>query len=379
MWSNQEFDVVIVGGGFYGCCLALFLRSVTDSILIIEREPELLSRASRVNQARIHTGFHYPRSFVTALRSRELSFKFARDFAPAVADDFQMLYAIARRRSKVSAERFFRMFANMGAPIARATSSDAALFNPTLIEEVFACSEFAFDWIVLRDMLRERLERFGVEIRYECCARRVGGEGVVETDKGAPVRGKIVFNVTYSGINTLLLNSGFALLPFKHELTELALVVPPPELKSKAVTVMDGPFFSIMPYPSLGLYSLSHVRYTPHASWTVIPEDGKSPYEPAPSKPRASRWRHMMLDIQRYLPCCARLDYQGSIFDVKTILVRNENDDGRPILLRQHKKGPGFFSVMGGKIDNIYDLFEFVPSLDERLAAATDDYLMGRV
>ena len=117
MARGGDPDVVIVGGGFFGCCLALFLRSVARRVVLVEQRDELLAHASRVNQARVHTGFHYPRSFVTALRSRELSTRFAADFPEAIRSDFQMLYAIARRRSRVTTARFRRMFEDMGAPI----------------------------------------------------------------------------------------------------------------------------------------------------------------------------------------------------------------------------------------------------------------------
>ena len=53
-----RYDAIIIGGGFYGCCLALYLRSILENVLVLEREGGLLSRASFVNQARIHTGFH---------------------------------------------------------------------------------------------------------------------------------------------------------------------------------------------------------------------------------------------------------------------------------------------------------------------------------
>ena len=53
----------------------------------------------------------------------------------------------------------------------------------------------------------------------------------------------------------------------KHEITEMALIEIHSEIKDIAVTVMDGPFFSLMPFPSAELHTLSHVRYTPHISW----------------------------------------------------------------------------------------------------------------
>ena len=60
------YDYVVIGGGFYGCCLALYLRSISARVLVVEAGPRLMDRASRVNQARVHTGFHYPRSAATA-------------------------------------------------------------------------------------------------------------------------------------------------------------------------------------------------------------------------------------------------------------------------------------------------------------------------
>ena len=45
--ARHEVDVLIVGGGFFGLCLALFLRSVTRSILVVEARSELMERQSQ--------------------------------------------------------------------------------------------------------------------------------------------------------------------------------------------------------------------------------------------------------------------------------------------------------------------------------------------
>lgn len=376
--DHSDYDVVIIGGGFYGCCLALYLRSLTNRILIIEAADELLTHASRVNQARIHTGFHYPRSFVTALRSRQLQSRFVRDFSEAVQDDFTMLYAVARWGSKVSAGRFLRMFEDMGAPIEEASAQELALFDTEKISGVYRCHEYAFDWTALRDRLTDQLCKAGIPIWRGVSAERVrpAGEGVqVELDSGRSLAARRVFNVTYANLNALLQQSELKPLALKHELTEIALTVPPADLAGKAVTVMDGPFFSCMPYPSEKLYSLTHVRYTPHYSW--VDQPGRpSAMEVGRSLPQEPRWRHMMLDSARFMPCLKDCQYDHSLFEVKTVLMKSEKDDGRPILLRRHDDAPGLFSILGAKIDNIYDLFEALPKVDEKLKGADDRHLM---
>ena len=168
-----------------------------------------------------------------------------------------------------------------------------------------------------------------------------------------------VFNCTYAKLNALLSASGIPLVPLKHELTEMALVEPPPVLASAAVTVMCGPFFSCMPFPPRGLHTLSHVRYTPHLQWHDRTADGyrdgdgvRTDYAEGSAFPR------MVRDATRYLPDLARTRYRGSLWEIKTVLPRSETDDSRPILVHRDPEWPGLHCVIGGKIDNVYDLLE---------------------
>lgn len=274
-----------------------------------------------------------------------------------------MLYAISKRNSHVRANRFESVFQLMNAPIRAANSSQTALFDKDAIEAVFTCPEYAFNWIKLRQHLQSRMAENGVTVRLETEAHRVvqtqGSQLEIELSDGSMIAADTVFNITYAQLNTLLRNSGLNLYPLKHELVEIALVTPPPELADLAVTVMDGPFFSLMPFPAEALYSLSHVRYSPHAAWIDTPTDA-SAYATAAQLQHQSRWRHMVNDAARYMPCMKNTQWVRSLFEVKTVLIRNEFDDGRPILMEEHEQMPGLFSILGGKIDNIFDLFEYL-------------------
>lgn len=169
-----------------------------------------------------------------------------------------------------------------------------------------------------------------------------------------------VLNCTYSRLNKLLLASGLPPLYLKHELTEMALVEVPDEVRGRSFTMMCGPFFSIMPFPPLGLYTLSHVRYTPHCEWfDVGGRPYRDPYAYFEADPKRTRFAHMIRDVARYAPCLGKCRYVDSIWEVKTVLPKSEVDDSRPVLYRRDCGLAGLTCLMGGKIDNIYDIMEF--------------------
>ena len=78
-----------------------------------------------------------------------------------------------------------------------------------------------------------------------------------------------------------------------------------------------------------------------------------------------SKYVFMQRDAQRFLPCLRDARYVRSLFAVKTVLIQNEVDDGRPILFRRHREHPNLVTVMGGKIDNIYDVLQALNSVHD--------------
>lgn len=353
------YDAVVIGGGLYGCSVAAFLKERFDNILIVEREADLLCRASYVNQARVHKGYHYPRSFNTAYRSSVNFPLFLNDFHECIKDKFINLYCIARSSSKTSSRQFEKFCHNIGAPFRPARTALKKLFSPRLIESVYEVEEFVFDASLIRELLRERLAQCAIDAMLNAAVIAVQpldtGEILVSLDNDSLVTTRYVFNCTYSAVNQIqgLQNSSRFVL--KHEITEIALLEMSDELQGLGITVMDGPFFSTIPFPAKCLHSLTHVRYTPHAAWTEDGRSALSPYSVLEHYPKTTKVNYMLKDAQRYLPAIAEARYIDSLFEVKTVLLNNEVDDGRPILFEKSLNG-NMYSIMGGKIDNIYDI-----------------------
>jgi glycine/D-amino acid oxidase-like deaminating enzyme len=356
--AREYYDAIIIGGGFFGCCLALSMVNRFPRMLILERESDLLTRASFVNQARVHNGYHYPRSLVTALRSAFNYQCFIADFEDCVDRTFLQVYAIARGTSRVNAYQYKKFCENVGIPLRPAPKHVGRLFNQALIEEAFCTEECAFDASRLRDKLRAGIEDAGIEVAYGIEAERIScgpaGSLRIETSSGVELSSERVWNCTYSQINQLLRRSSLPPLPLKHEIAEMALIRVPPQLEGIGITVMDGPFFSTMPFPALGLHSLSHVTYTPHETWNDLQQNRRPPQDPR--LPTKSIF--MLRDAQRYVPALQAASYTGSLFETKTVLVRNEVDDGRPILCRRDYGLKNFSVILGAKIDNIYDVLK---------------------
>jgi glycine/D-amino acid oxidase-like deaminating enzyme len=367
---TPDVDAVVIGGGFYGTAIAVYLAKQrgVKNVLLVEREGKLLARASYNNQARVHNGYHYPRSFTTAYRSRINLPKFLADWPSIINGDFTKLYAIARRNSKVTAKQFERFCRDIGADFRPAKAQFRSLFEPRLVEDIFEVEEYAFDSTKLASWAKSQLAKYSVNVKLSTrvtsigkktdgvlCVRTLDGEGIQ-----AEVSAKYIFNCTYSGLNQIKGDFPGIRCGLKHEVTEMALVKLSGVLSEVGITVMDGPFFSVMPFPSRSLHTLSHVRYTPHFNW----EDkvGSDPYLRLHEYEKATRVDRMVRDVTRYIPSFKSATFVDSLFEVKTVLMKSEVDDGRPILFEKHADMPGCFSILGGKIDNIYDVLEKLDS-----------------
>ena len=371
---KAKYDAVISGGGFFGASIAIHLKEMGMDVLICEKEGELMKRASYSNQARIHNGYHYPKSFLTALRSRINFQRFSEDYKECVVNTFEKYYAIPYKFSNVSGNQFLKFCQKIKAPIEEASLKVKKLFNHDLIEKVFSVREYAYDADLLRKQIIDKLLDLRIEIKTECeviHAKQNDDEEIEVTYSKSGVleviKARFVFNCTYSDLNKLLDSSGLPLVRLKHEVAELALVEVPDEIKDKGVTVMCGPFFSCMPFPPRRLHSLSHVRYTPHSYWHTGDVGHSNNDKFFKDLKKSSNFIPMVYDAKRYMPILEGCQYKDSLWEIKTVLPKSEVDDSRPILFQKNEKMKGLYSIMGGKIDNVYDILDSLRRCPEKV------------
>ncbi|MCL1830985.1 MAG: amino acid oxidase, partial [Oscillospiraceae bacterium] len=178
-----------------------------------------------------------------------------------------------------------------------------------------------------------------------------------------------LLNTTYASCNEIIGLVGFEPIKIKYELCEIILCEVGDELTNIGITVMDGPFFSIMPFGKTNLHSLTSVTFTPHmSSFSSNPEfscQNRSNGLCSPShlsncndcvaSPKTA-YSYMGSLARKYLLEKYSFSYKESLFSMKPIMMTSEVDDSRPTVIRVHSTEPTFISVLSGKINTVYDL-----------------------
>ena len=369
----MKCDKLIFGAGLYGLYAAEKCGRRGEQVVVLERDPAAFMRATYINQARVHMGYHYPRSYSTAVKSAHYFERFHRDFSFCEHTEFRQIYATSAHFSWTNAEEFRRFCRAAG--IFCEEVDAAKYFRPGMCDGAFLTREYTYDAQILKQYYLERLsEMKNVQLCFSTKPERIekGGDlWQVTASDGTSWQTPYILNATYAGVNDVHAMMGYEPFKIKYELCEIILCTVDDPLKDVGITVMDGPFFSIMPFGKTGLHSLTSVTFTPHVtSYSALPSfacqnasGGKcSPgnlfnCNECSAKP-ATAWPYMGQLARTYLKESYGFHYQQSLFSMKPILKASEIDDSRPTVVRVMNREPMFVSVLSGKINTVYDLDE---------------------
>ena len=372
--SALQFDKIIIGAGLYGLYSALFCCKKGQKVIVLECDDAPFKRATYINQARVHQGYHYPRSISTALKSAGYFERFNKDYAFCVNKEFDQIYATSSQYSWSDGKQFKAFCKAANIPCEELYAGN--YFKEGMCDGVFRTREYTYDAMILKDYFLNELEQYGssVVIKYgvKICSIEKGNETyVIRTEEGESYESAFVLNSTYAGTNQILEMAGFEKFGIKYELCEIILCDVNEKLKGVGFTVMDGPFFSIMPFGKTGLHSLTSVTFTPHTtSYDPVPTfscqaESKGfcttkrlgNCNDCPAKP-VTAFPYMANLARKYMLDAYRFEYRNSLFSMKPILMSSEIDDSRPTVIREYSKSPTFIGVLSGKINTVYDLDE---------------------
>ena len=363
--------IAVIGAGLYGRYIADMCTKLGHSVTMfaledcIDFDQSSRNCASLINQARVHNGYHYPRSLATAKQSSRNYARFKEEFKEALID-FDQIYSIPKRGSATSSKQFedFCKRANL-----YLSETNVDYVNYDTIDKTYDADESAIDTRKMMSIAREKYSsnceivigkilEISKKKRYDIeelkvdksVSNRSDCDWYVRTSHTSGTFDKII-NCAYAGINDVEQLADVPLSKLKFEVCEVALFRDNRDaLKRKGLTIMDGQFVSFMPWSQDGLWSLTSVCYTPHETRQKL-----SAYLDV--RLTESKKDLMIQQLKRYVKpsIVDQLEFVDSKYVVKTVSMSAENDDNRLISLSVKENG-SFVSVLGGKLDAIYDL-----------------------
>ena len=373
------YDKIIIGAGLYGLYAAKKCAEKGEKVLVIEKDKGPFMRATYINQARVHMGYHYPRSLSTAMKSAGYFKRFVDDYSFCIHSSFDQIYATAADFSWTDRQQFIDFCDAAGIYCKEISTGD--YFREKMCDGAFLTHEYTYDAFALRDYFidyfkESKLVDFLYEAdiesiskeseRFVLTVKGLGGSSVYET--------KYLLNATYAGVNQIINKTtgiDSDLFKIKYELCEIILCKPSQKLKNVGITVMDGPFFSIMPFGLTPYHSLTSVAFTPHVTsydsapvfecqkGTACSSETLMNCNECVNRPK-SAWPYMSHLADKYLKEEFSYEYARSLFSMKPILKSSEVDDSRPTAIKVASKNPTFISVLSGKINTVYDLDEYL-------------------
>jgi voltage-gated potassium channel Kch len=323
--------IAIAGAGIYGATAAIRLAERGHRVSLFD-PLGVMRAASAINQYRVHSGYHYPRSPETITETLEARREFIEAFASAIVRNSRHYYAIPREGSRTRPQEYEQIMRSHGLPL---HACRPEWMNFEYIDQCYEVEENIYDPHLLRSVIESRLEPLGIKFQQNIFLpeMRRDYDFVVWATYGMGAS-RDIFKIA------------------KYQVAEKILIALPAELQGIALVVVDGPFTAFDPYGSSRYSLFGSAKHTNH--WTTtdpedpIPEEylrvlNQSEFLPAAN----TRFEAVREDCCLAVPAAQDAYYIGSRFTLR-VVEDNPERDRRILYVRDGL--PGEIHIFSGKV-----------------------------
>jgi len=346
--------VAVVGGGIFGVTAA-FKLAEHYKVDLFEKNDDLLKAASDVHHCRIHLGYHYPRSDVTVSEVSRAQNSFNKEFSDAIINDTENYYCISKRNSLITAEEYIEFCERHGLEF---TKSSLDIIDNEQIDLCVKVKEKLYDYEKLKEICWKKLNKNNVNVLLK-------KEATQEILENYDFRVLCI----YADFNKLLESFPESQQDFQYEVCEKVFVKLPPSFNNKSILILDGPFTSIDPVGTTGLFILGNVVHTVHQT-----NIGKYPYVDSKflsllnrgiiKDPPITNYELFIQSAAKFIPEIKKAKHFGSSFCIKAVLPYEQKTDTRPTLV--NIVNDRTFTVFSGKIPTCVEVANNVIRLIEK-------------
>ena len=342
------YKILVVGGGIFGIVTAVDFAKKGYDVTLHEELDEVMKCASSINQYRLHKGYHYPRSKITAYECLRSVKQFNTRFAHSIINgNTEHYYSIAKENSFINGGQYIKFLDEVGL--------DYKIVEPFKNADVTVkVEEELFDHKILRQQLIDDMNYYNVNVKLNHTTTKDDFENF-----------DYVIISTYSRINDLVDKKR----KYQFEVCEKPVVKLPLKYKNKSVVVMDGPFMCFDPYGQDGLHVLGNVVHAIHGTnvgYKPMINNKLKDYlnNGVIENPKITKIEKFIETANEYFDGFEDLEHIGSMYTIRTVLSDREHDDARPTMVTQESEKT--FSIFSGKIVTCVGVVNEITKIIER-------------
>lgn len=353
MNNPTHIDVAVVGCGIFGAEIAIRVKELGLSVSVYEAKSDILSGASANNQNRLHLGFHYPRDLETGRQSIRGFDAFKNKYSECIQEEFLNAYFIANTKSLTTPTNYLKFCEQLGAPY-KTISPDDFPVEVLGASTGILCSEVVYDCGILRQLVWQALRRDSVQVELNQSVigiEKSNGKYRLEFENRPPVLAGTVINATYGDINRLTAQLGHAVTEKLYEYTAVPIIQM--DMPRVGVTIMDGPFMTLLPYgksDNFLLYNVEHSLIAKNIATQIDPNWLMPDTAPFYGVDKQQFFEKMIAHCSEFVPALATAKIKGFLEGPRMVLAHRDHTDTRPSMVTCYDQS--YFTVMAGKIDH---------------------------
>ena len=343
--------IAVVGAGIFGITVAVRL-SRNHSVDIFERYDGIMKGASGINQFRLHSGYHYPRSYDTALECIKAQKSFKTEYGDAVIDDVESYYYIAKEGSLITKDQYLKFCDKLNLDY---SLGNLDLINKEKIDLCLKVKESLIDPFKMKEIFSRRIKEQGINLLLNKKASMEMLDGY-----------DYIIVSTYSNMNSLLGSYPASQKDYQFELCEKLVLELPEAFNNKSIVIIDGPFFCVDPYGRSGKFLMGNVVHAIHGTnigkFPKIDDRYSKMLDSGIIKnPRVTKFREFIESAAEFIPEIKKAMHVGSMFTIRTVLPCLDKTDARPTIVE--KIDNRIISVFSGKIPTCVNAAESVAKM----------------
>ncbi len=332
--------IAIIGAGIFGSTVTIRLADKGYKCDLYEKKSSIMYCASRVNQYRLHKGYHYPRSDKTINQLLNSYPKFIDEYYDAIENKYIHLYALAQDQSNTNREEYLH-FLNK-----HSLKYEILDSHPNLINKKFSliinADEYLINYKKLKNIVEERLNKnslINLKLNTEF------------KESNADEYDFVIF--CGYGLTSNIFPKELK-KKYKFQLVEKIVVETPPSLSETSLVIVDGPFMCIDPIPDSKFSVLGNVKKAIYeTSYGFEPKVSKIYEKITPwideYKEKKTRFVDFINHGAEFIVDFKKCKFNYSMRGFRVVPQNVELTDERISIIRNYDK---YIEILSGKIDS---------------------------